>query len=211
MDNPLGSFPRFGHQERWAIERRQRAMENSFATRQASATRKLMVEQEVYLMLDGYMQSMRPNCPQTRAMADEILKRMNRIKRKHDAGQRVYFRFLEETVQLFCRSFFPENDYATFALCEFNNRVKKPPSDFVPNYIYNRSAASGQKLRKYSDLGTTFEYYITNHQEAMAYACTSWGKAAGAWGATRGKIGAWVDFRCSVTDKLFPHRLLLRL
>jgi hypothetical protein len=90
-------------------------------------------------------------------------------------------------------SFFLENDYATLAPWEFNNRVKKPPSEFVPNYIYNRSAASGQKLRKYSDLGTTFEYYITNHQEAMAYACTSWGKAAGAWGATRGKIGAWVD------------------
>jgi pimeloyl-ACP methyl ester carboxylesterase len=90
-------------------------------------------------------------------------------------------------------SFFLENDYATFAPWEFNNRVKKPPSEFVPNYIYNRSAASGQKLRKYSNLGTTFEYYITNHHEAMAYACTSWGKAAGAWGATRGKIGAWVD------------------
>jgi hypothetical protein len=104
MDYPLGSFPRFGHQERWAIERRQRAIENSIATRQAVAARNLMVEQEFYLMLDEYVQKMRPHCPETRAMADEILKRMNRIKRKHEAGQRVYFRYLGETLQLFCRS-----------------------------------------------------------------------------------------------------------
>ena len=104
MDYPLGSFPRFGHQERWAIERRQRAIENSVATRQAVAARNLMVEQEFYDMLDGYVQSMRPNCPETRAMADEILKRMARIKRKHVAGQRVYFRYLGETLQLFCRN-----------------------------------------------------------------------------------------------------------
>ncbi len=35
MSYPLGSFPRFGHQERWAQERRQRAIVNSIATRQA--------------------------------------------------------------------------------------------------------------------------------------------------------------------------------
>jgi len=104
MDYPLGSFPRFGYQERGAIERRQRAIENSIASRQAAAARKLMVEREVYLMLDEYVQKMQPKCPQTRAMADEILKRMNRIKRKHEAGQRVYFRYLGETLQLFCRS-----------------------------------------------------------------------------------------------------------
>ena len=46
MDYPLGlgSFPRFGNQERWAIERRQWAIENSIATRQAMAARNLMVE-----------------------------------------------------------------------------------------------------------------------------------------------------------------------
>lgn len=27
-----------------------------------------------------------------------------RIKRKHDAGRRVYFRYLGETLQLFCRN-----------------------------------------------------------------------------------------------------------
>ena len=35
MNYPLGSFPRYGHQERWAQERRQRAIANSIATRRA--------------------------------------------------------------------------------------------------------------------------------------------------------------------------------
>ena len=35
MSYPLGSFPRFGHQERWAQERRERAIANSIATRGA--------------------------------------------------------------------------------------------------------------------------------------------------------------------------------
>jgi hypothetical protein len=104
MNYPLGSFPRFGHQERWANGRRQRATENSIATRQAEAQRNLMVEKEFVLMLDEYVQTMQPQCPQTRAMADEILKRMDRIKRKHEAGERVYYRYLGETLQLFCRS-----------------------------------------------------------------------------------------------------------
>lgn len=42
MNYPLGSFPRFGHQERWANERRERAIANSIATRQAMAARNLM-------------------------------------------------------------------------------------------------------------------------------------------------------------------------
>ena len=104
MNYPLGSFPRFGHQERWANERRERAIANSIASRQAQAERNLAVEREFYVMLDGYVQNMRPKCTQTRAMADEITKCMARIKRKHDAGRRVYFRYLGETLQLFCRS-----------------------------------------------------------------------------------------------------------
>jgi hypothetical protein len=104
MDYPLGSFPRFGHQVRWANERRERAIANSIASRQATAARHLAVEREFCDMLDQYVQSMRPNCPETRAMAHEILKRMARTKRKHGAGQRVYFRYLGETLQLFCRN-----------------------------------------------------------------------------------------------------------
>jgi hypothetical protein len=104
MNYPLGSFPRFGHQETWALERRQRAIDNSIATRQAMAEHNLMVEREFFGVLDGYVQKMEPNCAVTCAKADEILKRMARIKRKHDSGQRVYFRYLGETLQLFCRS-----------------------------------------------------------------------------------------------------------
>jgi hypothetical protein len=37
MDYPLGSFPRFGHQERWARERRERAISNSITTRRWNA------------------------------------------------------------------------------------------------------------------------------------------------------------------------------
>ena len=52
-----------------------------------------MPDYKMYLMLDEYvLQKMQLKCPQTRAMADETLKLMNRIKRKHAAGQRVYFR-----------------------------------------------------------------------------------------------------------------------
>lgn len=104
MNYPLGSFPRFGHQQRWANERRQRAIENSIATRQADAQHKLFVEIEFFLMLDEYVQKMQPQCHKTCAMADEIHKRMNRIKCKHEARERVYFRYLGETLQLFCRS-----------------------------------------------------------------------------------------------------------
>jgi hypothetical protein len=73
VDYPLGSFPRFGHQERWAHEQRERAIANSIATRQAMAARNLMVEREFYGMLDGYVQSLRPNCAETRAMASNMV------------------------------------------------------------------------------------------------------------------------------------------
>jgi len=44
MSYPLGSFPRFGHQERWAQERRQRAIANSIATRQAQKRARVLRE-----------------------------------------------------------------------------------------------------------------------------------------------------------------------
>lgn len=48
----------------------------------------LMVEREFYDMLGGCVQSMWPSCPETRAMADEILKHIACIKLKHDAAPR---------------------------------------------------------------------------------------------------------------------------
>jgi hypothetical protein len=45
MSYPLGSFPRYGHQERWAQERRERAIANSIATRQAKKRCRVLREE----------------------------------------------------------------------------------------------------------------------------------------------------------------------
>lgn len=101
-------------------------------------------------------------------------------------------------------SFVLQSDYATSIAWEVNNNLMKPPSAFVPNYIYNRTADTGQKLRRYSNLGTSFEYYITNRHEAMSYACNTWGKAAGAWGATAGVIGPNATVNLGTPDYQLP-------
>ncbi len=75
-----------------------------------------------------------------------------------------------------------------------NNDQTKPPyseARFDTNFEYNPFGQSGEKLYKFyfapsGDL--VFEYTITDKFEAMAFACRTWGKAAGAWGATRGSI-----------------------
>lgn len=81
-----------------------------------------------------------------------------------------------------------EADFATSVAWEINNSIKKPPSEFVVNFIYTPSGNPGEKLKKLSNAGLTFEYYITNSHEAMSYACKTWGKAAGAWLPTAGAI-----------------------
>jgi hypothetical protein len=45
MSYPLGSFPRYAHQERWAQERRDRAIANSIATRQAKKRYRVLREE----------------------------------------------------------------------------------------------------------------------------------------------------------------------
>jgi hypothetical protein len=54
MTYPLGSFPRFGHQQRWADERRSRAMLNSILTRQAQAEEHFMNEVALYELLEKF-------------------------------------------------------------------------------------------------------------------------------------------------------------
>jgi hypothetical protein len=44
MTYPLGSFPRFGHQQRWALGRGNRAILNSILTRQTIAAEHLRKE-----------------------------------------------------------------------------------------------------------------------------------------------------------------------
>jgi len=87
-------------------------------------------------------------------------------------------------------NFYLEADFATSIAWEINNTIKKPPGTLALNYEYVRLADSGEKLQKYSNFGTVFEYYITNRHEAMSYACNTWGKVAGAWGTTAGAINS---------------------
>ncbi len=92
-------------------------------------------------------------------------------------------------------NFFLPEDYATSFAWEINNDQTKPPSSdtfFDKKFEYNPAGSPGEKLYKFHDDPFTgflvFDYTITNKFEAMAFACRTWGKAAGAWGATRGSI-----------------------
>lgn len=103
MNYPLGTFPRFGHQERWAQERRARASQNSAATRQAQAQYELAIEGEVLLSMEEVILTATANSPEGEAGLEEIKRRLDKIRIKHDAGQRVYYACLGETFQYFCR------------------------------------------------------------------------------------------------------------
>ena len=89
-------------------------------------------------------------------------------------------------------NFFLPLDYATFIPWEIDNDQSKPPDgQWVTNFGYLRTAASGQKLYKYQ--GVELDHYLRDPYEAMPYACRSWGKTAGAFGATAGSIASSVD------------------
>lgn len=99
-------------------------------------------------------------------------------------------------------SFYLPNDIATSFAWECNNDLAKPPYNeaLCPlvsgmYYRYERSRQSGKKLFASYPLpvlptGQTVqvEQPIRNTFEAMAYACRTWGKAAGAKGETAGSI-----------------------
>ena len=65
--NGLGSFPQFGHQARWASERRARAQINSAATHRWKKARALQEEQKLILLL---MQLLVGNHPNMKTEAD---------------------------------------------------------------------------------------------------------------------------------------------
>src|SRR6267154_1609760 len=92
-------------------------------------------------------------------------------------------------------NFFLPDDYATSFAWEINNDQTKPPSSdtlFDKKFEYNPAGSPGEKLYKFHDDQFTgfllVDYTITNKFEAMAFACRTWGKAVGAWGATEGAI-----------------------
>ena len=97
-------------------------------------------------------------------------------------------------------SFFLPQDYATLMPWEVNNDLMKPPpGNSFSNYRYTRNNPQGQKLYRFNwaNYGETanaievFDYYLTEPQlyEAMAHACSTWGKAQGAQDVALGAIG----------------------
>jgi len=101
MTYPLGSFPRFGHQERWAWERRNRAMLNSILTRQADAEEHLRKEIALQDILSQLLNSMRSNTSDGQHELNEWKSRLESIRRRHESGRRVYYRKLIEILLFF--------------------------------------------------------------------------------------------------------------
>ena len=104
MTYPLGSFPQYGYQARNSAIRRQRAQENSAATLRAKARYELMIEEAAYKYIDTLMTGATPKNEEGQKALAELQERMDRILRHHDAGRRVYYRFIGETLRLLCRN-----------------------------------------------------------------------------------------------------------
>jgi len=102
MRYPLGSFPQYGYQARNAAMRRQVAQENSAATLKAKARYELKIEEAVYRYIDTLMTGTTANSERGQLVLTEMNARMDRILRYHDGGRRVYYKFLGETLRLFC-------------------------------------------------------------------------------------------------------------
>ena len=96
-------------------------------------------------------------------------------------------------------NFYLPQDQATSFAWEINNDQTKPENGFGPSLVgpfhYWRVNQNGTKIFKYhyTYLPQTevIDYYLTDPSqayEAMSYACRTWGKAVGAWGATDGSI-----------------------
>jgi hypothetical protein len=102
MKYPLGSFPRFAHQQRWADERRQRAISNSIATRRAMAERHLCLEMEFYEEMRIHAQTMQAQKVVKEERIAEAERMLESIRLKHAAGKRVYYRALIDALLFFC-------------------------------------------------------------------------------------------------------------
>jgi len=102
MNYPLGSFPQYGYQASRAAERRERAIANSIATRQANAFYNLQIEAAFFNLLDSSYEEMTPLSPEAEVVVGDFMFRMARIRRKLESGNRVYYRYLAETLVIFC-------------------------------------------------------------------------------------------------------------
>ena len=108
MTYPLGSFPRFGHQARWAFERRNRAMLNSILTRQAMAAEHLRKEIALHEVFCIILQSTNALNEEGQRELDEINRRLDSIRRRHEAGKRVYYKIFTEIMMYFCEDTYPD-------------------------------------------------------------------------------------------------------
>lgn len=103
MKYPLGSFPRFAHQQRWADERRQRAISNSIATRRAMAEHHLRLEMEFCDEMRIHAQTLRAQKVIKEDRIAEADRMLEAIRLKHATGKRVYYRTLIDTLLFFCK------------------------------------------------------------------------------------------------------------
>jgi hypothetical protein len=98
-------------------------------------------------------------------------------------------------------NFYQPQDYATSFAWEINNDQTKPPmyqgetanASLCFNFEYHPNGQPAKKLWKLAISALYPTYYITYKPEAMAYACRTWGKAAGAESRTQGSLDASVD------------------
>jgi len=123
MNYPLGSFPQFGYQASWAAERRERAIANSIATRQANAFYNLRIEAAFFNLLNSSSETMTPLSPEAEVVVGDFKFRMARIRRKLESGKRVYYRYLAETLVLFCD------------ICGINPELKKMSDDALVEMV----------------------------------------------------------------------------
>lgn len=100
MRYPLGSFPRFGYQARNASIRRELASANSAATRRAKAMYEFRIEGALFSYIELLLAHSRGNCAEGVTFLKEMNERASRIRRKHGSGERVYFKYLGETLRL---------------------------------------------------------------------------------------------------------------
>ena len=102
MSYPLGSFPRFGHQQRWADERRQRAITNSILTRRARAEEHRETEMAFCQELLKQSVTFKANSPEGERLITEFHRKMHRIQRIHAKGKRVYYQRLIDLLLWVC-------------------------------------------------------------------------------------------------------------
>ena len=102
MTHSLGSFPRFGHQDRWAFERRNRAILNSILTRQLMAEEHLAKEMALYEIFCELLQATMANNEEGERQIAEIVRKLEFIRRRHESRRRVYYGVLGEILIFFC-------------------------------------------------------------------------------------------------------------